>query len=153
MGRFDPQGPGRAEPLRDVGYHRIDHVEPCRRLLPRSEKKNALFWSHLTLEMITLPRQARDEHRENSQKGPCSAGTSWFASSMLTAVEPWSGHYSHMAPVWATAHVTQFAQVGWRYLKFGSGSGLLRKGGKIHAAAACQSWHQSVDHHPAPELL
>lgn len=27
-------------------------------------------------------------------------GTSWFASSMLTSVQPWSGHYSHMAPVW-----------------------------------------------------
>ena len=56
-------------------------------------------------------------------------GTSWFASSMLTAVQPWSGHYSHMAPVWATAHVTQFSQIGWQYLKVGSGSGLLRHGG------------------------
>ena len=43
-------------------------------------------------------------------------GTSWFASSMFTAVEPWSGHYSRMPVVWATAHITQFAQVGWRYV-------------------------------------
>ena len=56
-------------------------------------------------------------------------GTSWFASSLMTAVQPWSGHYSHMPAIWATAHVTQFAQVGWRYLKVGSGSGLLRRGG------------------------
>jgi galactosylceramidase len=57
-------------------------------------------------------------------------GTSWFASSMLTAVQPWSGHYSEkMAPVWATAHVTQFSKVGWKYLTVGSGSGLLRHGG------------------------
>eukprot|EP01047_Picozoa_sp_COSAG01_P103144 COSAG01_NODE_32640_length_578_cov_0.630480_1_plen_165_part_10 len=40
-----------------------------------------------------------------------------------------SGHYSHMPVVWATAHVTQFAQPGWRYLNTGFGSGLLRHGG------------------------
>jgi hypothetical protein len=34
-----------------------------------------------------------------------------------------------MAPVWATAHVTQFSSIGWRYLKVDSGSGLLRHGG------------------------
>ena len=31
--------------------------------------------------------------------------------------------------VWATAHVTQFAQVGWRYLEVGAGSGELPQGG------------------------
>ena len=52
-------------------------------------------------------------------------GTNWYASSMLTAVQPWSGYYESMAAVWATAHVTQFTQPGWRYLNLDSGSGQL----------------------------
>ena len=56
-------------------------------------------------------------------------GTNWYASSMLTAVQPWSGHYWVAPVVWATAHVTQFTKVGWKYLKNGAGSGMLLKGG------------------------
>ena len=56
-------------------------------------------------------------------------GTDWYGASMLTAVEPWSGHYDLQPVVWATAHVTQFAQPGWRYLRVGSGSGELPAGG------------------------
>jgi galactosylceramidase len=67
-------------------------------------------------------------------------GTSWYASSMLTANQPWSGWYGVRGPaatpttndmpvVWATAHVTQFAKVGWKYLKPNAGSGQLPKGG------------------------
>lgn len=60
-------------------------------------------------------------------------GTNWYASSMITAVEPWSGHYpvddDHMGVVYATAHVTQFTEVGWNYLPVGSGSGELPQGG------------------------
>lgn len=56
-------------------------------------------------------------------------GTSWYASSLLTAVEPWSGHYEINPVIWATAHVTQFTKVGWKYLANGSGSGELSQGG------------------------
>lgn len=57
-------------------------------------------------------------------------GTNWYASSLLTAVQPWSGYYEKDMPVvWATAHVTQFTRVGWRYLDNGSGSGELPNGG------------------------
>ena len=56
-------------------------------------------------------------------------GTNWYASSMLTAVEPWSGHYDTLPVVWATAHVTQFSSIGWRYLANGQGSGQLPVGG------------------------
>lgn len=57
-------------------------------------------------------------------------GTNWYASSMLTAVQPWSGYYEKDMPVvWATAHVTQFTQPGWRYLGSGAGTGELQKGG------------------------
>jgi len=56
-------------------------------------------------------------------------GTNWDASSLLTAKEPWSGHYDHFGPVWATAHTTQFTQVGWDLIEVGSGSGQLPAGG------------------------
>jgi galactosylceramidase len=52
---------------------------------------------------------------------------------MITAVEPWSGHYpvddEDLAVVYATAHVTQFTEVGWHYLPVGAGSGSLPQGG------------------------
>lgn len=56
-------------------------------------------------------------------------GTNWYASSMLTSVEPWSGHYEAMEVLWTTAHVTQFTQIGWKYLQNGYGSGELPQGG------------------------
>eukprot|EP01064_Diplonema_japonicum_P022994 TRINITY_DN3336_c1_g1_i1.p1 TRINITY_DN3336_c1_g1~~TRINITY_DN3336_c1_g1_i1.p1 ORF type:complete len:825 (+),score=228.69 TRINITY_DN3336_c1_g1_i1:51-2477(+) len=56
-------------------------------------------------------------------------GTNWYASSMLTSVQPWSGFWENMEVVWATAHITQFTKIGWKYLKNGSGSGQLTNGG------------------------
>jgi len=56
-------------------------------------------------------------------------GTNWYGSSMMTTVEPWSGHYEVNPVIWATAHVTQFTEVGWKYLLNGSGSGELPNGG------------------------
>ena len=52
----------------------------------------------------------------------------------MQAIEPWSGYYgggggADMPVVWAMAHVTQFAKLGWRYLQNGFGSGELPKGG------------------------
>ncbi|KAJ9439144.1 putative galactocerebrosidase [Diplonema papillatum] len=56
-------------------------------------------------------------------------GTNWFASSMMTAVQPWSGYWENLEVLWATAHVTQFSKIGWKYLEVGAGSGILPKGG------------------------
>jgi galactosylceramidase len=57
-------------------------------------------------------------------------GTNWYASSLLTAVQPWSGYYEKDMPVvWATAHITQFTKPGWRYLGTGAGTGELEQGG------------------------
>ena len=69
-------------------------------------------------------------------------GLPFEGSGLLTAQQPWSGHYSGgdgaggpsptpslNGPLWTTAHTTQFAAPGWRYLLPGSnasgGSGLL----------------------------
>jgi hypothetical protein len=48
-------------------------------------------------------------------------------SGLMEANTPWSAHYEVMSTIWVTAHTTQFAQPGWRYLD--SASGDLREDG------------------------
>src|SRR4051812_4046859 len=42
-------------------------------------------------------------------------------SGLMYANTPWSGYYDVQSTIWVTAHTTQFAQPGWRYLDSASG--------------------------------
>jgi galactosylceramidase len=42
-------------------------------------------------------------------------------SGLMYANTPWSGYYHVQGAIWATAHTTQFAQPGWKYLDSSSG--------------------------------
>jgi len=50
-------------------------------------------------------------------------------SSLMTANQPWAGHYSVDTPIWATAHFTQFTRPGWFYYHHGLGVGTLAYNG------------------------
>ncbi|WAR21520.1 GALC-like protein [Mya arenaria] len=50
---------------------------------------------------------------------------------LMTADSPWSGYYRVDAPIWMTAHTTQFAWPGWYYAPHGHGSTLLEGGGSM----------------------
>ena len=78
---------------------------------------------------------------ENAANGQMSGSISWslinswyegiqfYGDGLMSAVQPWSGNYYVGAPIWSSAHTTQFSAPGWAYTKPGSGIGYLTGGG------------------------
>ena len=63
-------------------------------------------------------------------------------SGVMRANTPWSGHYEVQPALWATAHTTQFAQPGWKYLD--GGCGLLAGGGSFVTLKAPRGGDYSI---------
>jgi galactosylceramidase len=55
----------------------------------------------------------------------------WNDPGLMKANTPWSGHYEVPPAIWVTAHTTQFAQPGWRYID--GSCGFLKKAGSYVA--------------------
>ncbi|KAI0212868.1 Galactocerebrosidase [Lamellibrachia satsuma] len=68
----------------------------------------------------------------------------FFTGSLMTANQPWSGHYEVMSPIWMTAHHTQFMEIGWRHLPHGHGAGRLSGNGTYVAVTSPDSCHLTV---------
>jgi len=55
----------------------------------------------------------------------------WPRCGLAVANEPWSGAFEITSPLWAVAHTTQFAPIGWKYARHGSGVHMLSQGGSM----------------------
>ena len=96
------------------------------------------------------------------------SGDGFWGPGLLYAWQPWSGHYAIPNTVWASAHTTQFTEVGWD-IPF-HGAGYLMSGGSFltminpsnaseftviieTASAACHRCHSFCGLPPLPQLL
>jgi hypothetical protein len=67
----------------------------------------------------------------------------WPDCGLIRANTPWSGHYEVQPCLWATAHTTQFAEPGWKYLD-GQACGDLPGGGSYVTLKSPQGIDYSV---------
>ena len=63
-------------------------------------------------------------------------------SGLMYANTPWSGHYNVQSAIWVTAHTTQFAKPGWKYLD--ESCGHLAQGGSYVALKSTDGKNWSV---------
>ena len=76
--------------------------------------KDALLWAQLINKFYI-----RDRITKVNVWCPIASilpGLKWVNTGLMQANESWSGHYQVWPAIWTTAHTTQFAQPGWRYL-------------------------------------
>jgi len=55
----------------------------------------------------------------------------WPRCGVAVADTPWSGAFEITSPMWAIAHTSQFAPIGWYYAAHGKGVDMLKLGGSM----------------------
>eukprot|EP00928_Gymnodinium_smaydae_P079276 TRINITY_DN63246_c0_g1_i1.p1 TRINITY_DN63246_c0_g1~~TRINITY_DN63246_c0_g1_i1.p1 ORF type:complete len:772 (+),score=156.27 TRINITY_DN63246_c0_g1_i1:85-2400(+) len=68
----------------------------------------------------------------------------WPRCGLAIANQPWSGAFEITSPLWAIAHTTQFAPIGWRYAAHGQGTQMLRNGGSMVTRVSPDLKHFSI---------
>ncbi|MCX6872612.1 MAG: Ig-like domain-containing protein [Verrucomicrobia bacterium] len=75
---------------------------------------NALYWAQLLNKNYILNRITKTEMW--SLLSGIYPGIAYSGTGLMQAHTPWSGYYEVWPAVWTTAHTTQFADPGWRYM-------------------------------------
>lgn len=76
--------------------------------------EKALLWARLLNKLYI-----RDRITKVEAWCPVDAiypGIPYAGTGLMQANQPWTGHYEVWPAIWTTAHTTQFAEPGWRYM-------------------------------------
>jgi galactosylceramidase len=80
--------------------------------------KGSLDMAYRIMKMYTVGKMTKYEmHPPIESSYPT---TPFNTKSILVAQTPWSGHYEVLKGLWVTAHFTQFADIGWKYIDSGN---------------------------------
>ncbi len=80
---------------------------------------NALLWAQLINKLYICDRITKIEAW--CPVDAINPGILFAGTGLMQARESWSGHYQVWPAIWTTAHFTQFAKPGWRFLDSGCG--------------------------------